>query len=65
MNGYQPSKPFNSLDELPKESSNKKKQKVVRSYSYCKTEFEQLLNEGYTVKFAIPMDNYIEYIVEK
>ena len=26
---------------------------------------EQLLDEGYTVKIAIPMDNYIEYIVEK
>ena len=65
MNGYQPSKPFKSLDELPKDRKKKKKQKVVRSFSYCKKEFEQLLDEGYTVKFAIPMDNYIEYIVEK
>ena len=65
MNGYQPSKPFNTLDELTTEISNKKKQNVVRNFSYCKKEFEQLLDEGYTVKFAIPMDNYIEYIVEK
>ena len=45
MNGYQPSKPFNSLDELPKENSNRKKQKVVRSYSYCKTECSISLTE--------------------